>query len=138
MSLENIKINFFLKEPKMVFRFLMAGVFLSAGVFRIFNQNIAFNELTLLKLPLWLSPFLVIFEIGAGTALLFKKTARWAAGGLIVFLCLAVIYVFYIAGGRIIDNISELFVLNLNPTDVFLHLIFVIILGFIALRIRSN
>jgi len=106
----------------------MAFVFISAGVYRIFFPEAATQELTDLRLPLFLVWPIIILEIGFGILLLIKKYKKTASAVLIVFLLLAVLQVLIAQGKEIWQRVGELFVFNTSPTDVFLHLVFVAIL----------
>lgn len=107
---------------------LMAVVFLSAGIFRIFNPAMAAQELADLNLPSVLSYFLIILEIGAGLALLFKKYLKPLCIIMIIFLVFALVWGLVINGREIIGRAGELFIYQTTPTDFFLHFVFLIIL----------
>jgi len=127
MSLENIKIKKLFESPKNILRIFLAFVFLSAGVFRIFNPVIAAAEFSSLKLPAFLSPLMVIFEIGAGVGLLFNKYTRFIYWALIAFVLFALSLALIVNGQGLIVTAGELFIFNLTPTDWFLHFVFLLI-----------
>lgn len=110
-------------------RYLMALVFISAGLFRLFNYEMGAMEMRQLNLPEWLSWVISFFEIVAGLAL-FKGgiKAKRAALALAGFLLLALVWALILAKDQIISGVSELFVFDLTPTDFFLHFVFLIIL----------
>ncbi len=126
MILENFKKIFF--KPAELLRILMALIFLAAGFFRIFNPGVAELELVYLDLPIFFTWFILIIEIGFGILLLIGRKVKLAATVLILFLVFALVNALKINGVRIIHSLSELFVFNANPTDFFLHLIFLILL----------
>ena len=128
MTLENIKFNKMIEGPAEPLRFFLAAVFLSAGIFRIFNPAAAEAELAALNLPSILSWLLVIFEIGAGGLLLFNKAVKTVARSLFIFLLCAVVYGLILNGRNIFTDSWELFVFRLTPTDVFLHIAFIFML----------
>jgi len=136
MILGNIKFRGIIKEPKDILRIFMAVVFLSAGVFRIFNPAAAAVELKDLQLPYFLSYFLIFFEIGAGFFLLFNKYLQSISIFLSIFLLFALMRGLVINGYDIVRRAGELFVFQTSPTDFFLHITFLIIL--ISLVVREK
>ena len=127
MNLENFKIKKLVESPEDIFRIFLALVFLSAGMFRIFNPNMVVFEFTALRLPVWLSGFMVFFEIGAGLGLIFNKYTKVIYWLLIFFLLFVLIWALTISGKSIFMSAGELFIFNLNPTDWFLHFVFLLI-----------
>ncbi len=110
-------------------RYLLALVFLSAGLFRLFNYELGALEMQNLNLPEWLTWPISLFEILAGLTLLKGgRRAKKAILALIIFLLAALIWALFLAKDKIIKEASELFIFNLNPTDFFLHLVFLLIL----------
>lgn len=127
MTLVNFK-----KKPDDLLRVLMALVFLSAGLFRIINPDLANLELKNLYLPEFLSLPLILLEVGGGFYLLIKgKYWRRILLTFIIFLSFALINALRANFSGLIESASELFVFNLTPTDFFLHLVFIIILLFL-------
>ncbi len=127
MILESFKFNKLLKQPEDFLRIFLALVFLSAGVFRIFNSDMAVLEFLALKLPIFLSPLMIIFEIGAGLGLLLNKFTKYIYSALIVFVIFALVTALAVNGKEIVSGAGELFVFNLTPTDWFLHFTFLLI-----------
>lgn len=121
-------------ESHDLLRWLMAAIFLAAGIFRIFHPETASLELKNLRLPLFLSYFLIVFEIGAGFLLLFNRYLKIIYSLLIVFLLLALIQGLIVNGSEIISQAQELFVFRTNPTDFFLHIVFLVILISLVMR----
>jgi len=127
MILENIKFKKLGKRQLDIVRLFLALVFLSAGTFRIFHPEAAVFEFTSLQLPLWLAWPMIVFEIGAGLSLLFNKYTTYIYWLLSLFLILALFLALLINGPELINLAGELFIFNLNPTDFFLHLIFLLL-----------
>lgn len=136
MILGNIKLRDIIKEPKDILRIFLALVFLSAGVFRIVNPAAVALELKNLQLPYFLSYFLICFEIGSGLLLLFNKYLKTVSIFLSIFLLFALTRGVITNGYYIVRQVGELFVFRANPTDIFLHITFLIIL--ISLVIREK
>jgi uncharacterized membrane protein YphA (DoxX/SURF4 family) len=127
MISENTKSRNLAEKWEFILRILLALVFLSAGIFRIFNPAAAIFELSHLHLPIFLAGLLIIFEIGAGLGLLLNKYVKQIYWLLIIFLILILIWALIVAGGELIKSAGELFVFNLTPTDFLLHLFFLLI-----------
>ncbi len=126
MILENIKIKNLFWRPLDFLRIFLAFVFLTAGIFRIFNPAVASEEFIVLGLPQFLTGPMIFFEIMVGLALLFNKFTRLAYFLLIAFLIFALSLAIFINGRELFAGVSELFVFNLTPTDWFLHLLFLL------------
>lgn|GEM_PF-771880 len=122
-----------IKNPSVLLRVLIGLVFLSAGTFRLFVPQAALNEMANLNFsPLLVFP-ITAFEITMGLALLFNRYVKYVSGALIIFLLGAVIRGLMLGGKGLWLAAGELFVFNVNPTDVFMHLVFLIILVFLFL-----
>ncbi len=134
MNLGNIKkINI-----EDILRYFLAAVFLSAGIFRIFNPEMAEQEMLSLALPPAFSYFLIFLEIGSGLLLLLNKWVKIVYWVLIVFLIGALEMALAIDAKGILNAASELFVFNLTPTDFFLHSIFLLIIILLIFRKKNN
>jgi uncharacterized membrane protein YphA (DoxX/SURF4 family) len=131
MNLENFKIKKIIETPEEIFRIFLALVFLTAGLFRIFNPDMAVFEFTALRLPIWLSGFMVFFEIGASLGLLLNKYVKIIYWLLALFLLFVLVWALMISGRNIFMSAGELFIFNLNPTDWFLHFTFFLIIVFL-------
>lgn len=138
MNLESIKNNKNYFTSSDLLRLLLAVIFLSAGIFRIFNPAAASRELKNLQLPLFLTYFLIIFEIGGGGLLLLGKYLKIVYGFLIGFLLLALVWGLIINSSGIIGRAGELFIFQTNPTDFFLHLVFLVIIIVLYLNSKTN
>jgi uncharacterized membrane protein YphA (DoxX/SURF4 family) len=115
-------------EPHDILRTLMAVVFISAGVYRIFNPVSAENELIKLELPSFFTWLILIIEIGGGMTLLFNKFVKQISLIFSLFLIVALSRALMINGQGIIDKAEELFVFDATVTDFFMHFVFLIIL----------
>ena len=127
MILENFKLNNIFKKPERILQIFLAFVFLSAGIFRIFNPSMAELEFSNLKLPVILSVLTTIFEVIAGLGLLLNRGAKFIYGTLIAFLVFVLSWALVIGGKELFSSADELFVFNLSPTDWFLHFIFLLL-----------
>ena len=135
----SVNTNFFKKisEPKFYLRIMLAVIFLSAGTYRVFSPLAAKSEFVSLGLPGFLSPIMVLFEIGAGCLLLFNVWAKRVYVLLAVFMVIVLAWALFLDAGRLFSAAGELFVFNLNPTDFFLHFVFLII-ALTALKINKH
>ncbi len=114
-------------------RVLMGLVFFAAGVFRLFAPQAALNEMTSLGLSgVWIFPIAVL-EIAAGLSLVLNRYVKYSAGVLAVFLLGALIKGLILGGSSLWLKAGELFVFDINPTDWFMHLTFLLILLFLFL-----
>ncbi len=111
-----------------VLRIFLGLIFLSAGIFRIFNPELAKLEMIELHLPDFFTWLIIILEIVGGILLLFNKYVKKVLIFFTIFLITALIIGLIINGREIIYQAKELFVYNLNPTDFFLHFTFLIII----------
>jgi len=136
MSLVNIK-NLIVR-PENILRYFLALVFLSAGIFRVLNPSVAAQEFINLELSLFLSPLMIIFEIGAGLGLLLNKYTKQIYYSLIIFLVIVLSWALIINGREIINQAGELFVFNLTSTDWFLHFIFLMITLLLLKNIKKD
>jgi len=130
------KLKEYLEQPLNIIRVFLALVFLSAGLFRIFNSGAAELELVNLQLPVYLSGLIIIFEIMAGLFLLMNKYVGYIYWLLVFFLIFILIWGLAINGQTIIRNAGELFAFNLTPTDLFLHFVFLLLV--IVLLIKKK
>jgi uncharacterized membrane protein YphA (DoxX/SURF4 family) len=128
MTLENIKLKNIGGQTDDIIRIFLALVFLTAGIFRIFNFEIAVFEFAKLHLFSWLSWPTIILEIGAGLSLLFNKYTKYTYRLLVLFLIFVLSWALLIDGGNLLKAAGELFIFNLNPTDFFLHFVFLLLI----------
>jgi len=123
MILANIK-----KGPLVLLRLLMALIFLSAAIFRIFNIEAARSELLELSLPQILVWPLITLELIGGLCLLLDYQSKKVAIILSCFLFFALIQALFVNYQVILKQLPELFVFKANALDWFLHLVFIFIL----------
>lgn len=126
MNLGNIKNNITMHG---LLRSVMALIFISAGLFRIFNPDAALIEIESLGLSsVWTWPIIVL-EVLGGTYLLLKgRYWKQIVVLFIIFLIISLIIALSIDFHGLLQSAQELFVFNVNPTDFFLHVIFAVIL----------
>ena len=134
MNLENFKIKNISETPEEIFRIFLGLVFLTAGLFRIFNPDMAVIEFTALKLPVFLSGLTVFFEIGAGICLLLNKYAKLIYWLLLGFLSFVLVWSLIVGGSAIVSSLREIFVFNLNSTDWLLHFVFLLIIVVLVIK----
>src|SRR5680860_99182 len=136
MTLANFKRT--INEPEDLLRITIALVFISAGVFRIFNPEFENSELLVLNVPQVFSWLIIPLEVVGGFYLLFKAIYwKKAVYVFIIFLIIALLIALRIDAASIINNLRELFIFNTNPTDIFLHIIFIIILLSLVLKKKN-
>ncbi len=128
MILGNIKEIKKTYAPKALLRFLLAVIFLSAGIFRILNFSVAELEMKNLQLPHFLSYLLIIFEIIIGIFLFLGRYLKNVYSLLIGFLSLALLWGLIIDGDHIARQAGELFIFKTTALDFFMHLVFLVIL----------
>jgi len=111
----------------------MGLVFFTAGAFRLFAPQAALNEMASLGLSgVWIFPIAVL-EIAAGLSLVLNRYVKYSAGVLAVFLLGTLIKGLILGGSALWLKAGELFVFDINPTDWFMHLTFLLILLFLFL-----
>jgi uncharacterized membrane protein YphA (DoxX/SURF4 family) len=129
MILENFKK--ILSGQDSLLRILMAVIFISAGLFRIFNPIAAENELIKLGLPNFFTWFILVIEIGGGFVLLVGKYLKIVLVIFVIFLLVALGGALLSNGYNIIAQAGELFIFDATPTDFFMHFVFLVILIFL-------
>ncbi|MFZ4632194.1 MAG: DoxX family protein [Patescibacteria group bacterium] len=134
MNLGNFKINKIISEPEDVLRIGLALIFLTAGIYRVFNPEAAIQEFSALKLPIFLSGLTVFGEIGFGALLLVNKFVKYIWFILIAFLIFVLSWAIVISGGKVFLGAGDLFVFNSNPTDWFLHFVFLVVMIFLLIK----
>jgi len=111
----------------------MGGVFCVAGLFRLFVPQMALDEMANLNLSALLVFPVTAFEIVLGLSLILNRYVKYTAGALILFLFFVLTRGLAIGGLGLLSAAGELFVFNVNPTDIFMHLVFLIILLYLFL-----
>jgi len=110
-------------------RLFLGIIFLSAGLYRIFNWQQAVLEFSKLNLnSSYLIALMIILEIAGGLFLIFNIKTKKVLLVFIVFIVFALTGAFLSAGKDIILKSGELFIFSPTPTDVFLHFTYLIIL----------
>jgi len=122
-----------IKNPSILLRVLMGGVFCVAGLFRLFVPQMALDEMANLNLSALLVFPVTAFEIVLGLSLILNRYVKYTAGALILFLFFVLTRGLAIGGLGLLSAAGELFVFNVNPTDIFMHLVFLIILLYLFL-----
>ncbi len=113
-------------------RIFLGLVFLSAGVYRLFHWQGAVLEFSQLKLDSTYLPGLaVIFEIIGGAFLLFNFQTKKVLLAFIIFLAAAIFWAFIVSGQSISSSAGELFFFRANPTDLFLHFTYLVLLSYL-------
>lgn len=134
MTLENFKNNFLASHNWL--RLALALIFFSAGLFRLFNLEAAIIELSALNLPGFLTWVILAIELGGGILLFLGKQIRLVATLFIIFLVVALVAALLANGQEIVATAHKLFVFNPEPTDFFMHTVFLLIL--ITLVFKTN
>jgi uncharacterized membrane protein YphA (DoxX/SURF4 family) len=123
-------------EPIFLLRLFLGLVFLSAGFYRIFNWQEAINEISGLDMTFVsiTSVFIVAIEIICGYMLIANIKTKEVLCILTGFLTFAIAWVLITCWKDLAENIGILFVYKSNPTDVFLHFVYLIILVYLILE----
>lgn len=119
-------------KPIDLLRLFLGIVFLSAGIYRAFHWQQALLEFSILNLSSYLIYLTVLLEIIGGLALIFNVKTKKVLFVFIAFLLIALINVFLTSGKNIISQSGELFFFNPNPTDVFLHFTYLVIILYLV------
>jgi uncharacterized membrane protein YphA (DoxX/SURF4 family) len=124
-------------EATDLLRIFLGLIFISAGIWRIFNWQQAVLEFTRLNLNYsYLIVFAILLEIIGGLMLAFNIKTKKVLLAFVIFILLALINAFLISGKEILIKSGELFVFTPTPTDVFLHFTYLIILLYLAFQRR--
>jgi uncharacterized membrane protein YphA (DoxX/SURF4 family) len=125
--------NYF--KPVALLRLFLGLVFVSAGIYRIFNWQAAVLEIHKLNLnSVYLSIFLIAIEIIGGLLLIFNIKTKKVLLVFIIFIIIALVSAFLANGKDIISKSGELFTFSPTPTDVFLHFTYLIILIYLLIK----
>lgn len=129
-----------IRNPLYLLKLFLGLVFLSAGFYRIFNINLAVKEFSMFPIGLIypLLTFTIILEITGGLLLILNKKIKLISAIFSAFIIIAVVSGIATSGGQIFSNISELFFFHANPTDIFLHLTYLIVLIYLFLISTKN
>jgi uncharacterized membrane protein YphA (DoxX/SURF4 family) len=129
----NLKI---LRRPEKLLSIFIGCVVTAAALFRVFNMDAGRAEMARLILPEFVLYPIIIVEFAIGIMLLSGWKVRWALLSGMVFMGAAVIYAFVLRGYTLLTQSVELFAFDANPTDVFLHLTYIIIFAYLFLHLR--
>jgi uncharacterized membrane protein YphA (DoxX/SURF4 family) len=122
-------------KPEVFLKIFLGLVFLSAGLYRIFNWQEAVIEFTRLGLDTTYLPIMAIaLEIIGGLFLLFNFQTKKVLLAFVIFLSLAILQSLIFSWPNIVSQTRELFVFQANPTDIFLHFTYLIILLFLLVK----
>lgn len=120
-------------------KIFLGFVFLSAGIFRIFNWPTAILEFKGISVN-FAYPLLVltiIIEIAGGLFLILDKKIKLVSTVFIILILSGIIINLFKYGSTIFQRLNELFFLNPNPTDLFLHATYLVILLSFILSAKS-
>ena len=118
----------FLKDHLILLRLGLGVVFVLAALHRIIFFEIAYNNF----IDLGLKPanlliiVTIIIELTAGTLLILNRFIYQASLTLSALLVVGIIVAVLKAGQTLIQNIHEIFIVTATPTDIVLHISYVI------------
>ena len=121
------KVNFS-KDPLVLLRLGLGLVFILAALHRIIFFEISYNNF----IELGLKPanlliiVTIIIELTAGTLLILNRFIYQASLTLSALLVVGIIVAVLKAGQTLIQNIHEIFIVTATPTDIVLHISYVI------------
>jgi len=124
-----------------VLRIIMALNFLTAAIYRIFNYGLATVEMQAIALPGFFALIVIGLEVVCGVLMLMNKWVKECIGVLIGFLIIAQIFGAIAYGPiQLLKDSVELFTYHLNPTDMYLHTTYLVMLVymFFALKEKKN
>lgn len=137
IRLINMKIKL---QADYLLKLFLGIIFLSAGIYRIFNWQSAILEVSNLGLPFpsIISAFVVILEIIGALALLFNIQTKKALYVFSAFLGAALLWSLATSWQTLISGAGVLFTFNSNSTDFFLHFTYLIILLYLIFQIKNK
>ena len=112
-------------------RIILGVVFLAAAVFRIFSYQSALSEMAALNLPSFLAIPIIIFELLVAVSLLSNRFVKISSCAAAIFIGITLLQGIVVGGRKLLLNMGELFVFNPTPTDIFLHLIYLVLFVFV-------
>jgi len=127
-----------LRDLTKIITIYLGLVFISAAIFRIFNFGIAKQEMALLSMPEFLAVFVIIGEIFLGITFLMNKYIKIASISAIAFLVFALTLALVRNGAYLLFQAGKLFVFDLEITDFFLHLNYLVLLIFVYLNNKKS
>lgn len=125
--LNKIKI-FLLKEPIILLRLGLGTVFILAGLHRIIFFKMAYNNFIDVGI-VPATPFVVftiILELIVGFLLIINKFVKQSCIAIAMLLIVGITASILRAGHILVENINEVFLLTHTPTDIILHISYLI------------
>ena len=126
-----------IKDPRVAIQFGMGGVFLGAGLFRILRFDLATKEMAAFGMPPELAWVLIVIEVVSGLCIIVNFYAKQA----LIIMCGLMCSAFYMAiktRPELIGEVSELFVFDSTPTDIWLHMIYLFVMLGLVLRLQEE
>jgi uncharacterized membrane protein YphA (DoxX/SURF4 family) len=113
-----------------ILRIFLGIVFFSAGIYRAVFWKTAMQEFSRFpeKISVWLAILVIILEIWGGILLILNKKIRLVLAIFAIFLSLAILQITITNLPSLVNNFAELFSFNPTPTNIFLHLTYLLIL----------
>ena len=105
------------KNNLSIFRIIIALIFLSAGVMRLFNIDLAKQEVIALGLPVFSYIIIVLVEIIGGILLLFNKYIRIVLSVFVAEILGALLLSMLTKGSMLLSSLKNLFIFNVTATD---------------------
>lgn len=127
-----------LKDHLALLRIGLGIVFVLAALHRIIFFDIAyynFVDLGLNPANLWVT-ITIIIEFTAGTLLILNRHISKASLTLAIMVAIGIIVAVLKAGQTLIQNMHEVFMVTATPTDIVLHMSYVV--GLITLYLYSK
>ena len=122
-----------------ILRIVMGLNFLTAAIFRTFNFGFAKTEVNSLLLPWFFALVVIGVEYICGIMFLMNKKPKAVAGVLIGFLILATILGTIAYGPiQLLKDSGELFVYNLDPTDIYMHITYLVVLVYMFFELKNK
>tara|TARA_B100001971_G_scaffold204481_1_gene220680 strand:+ start:237 stop:671 length:435 start_codon:yes stop_codon:yes gene_type:complete len=129
------------KHPVSLLRIVLGLVFLSAGLQKAFFFQEAYENFLDLGIN-FITPLLIItisLQIIAGILLIINKYVVPAAFAIGLLLLVGVTMSILKAGYSLVENINELFILTYTPTNIFLHITYLIgVITILLVGIKEN
>lgn len=118
-----------IKEPLIFLRIGLGIVFLLAGLHRIVFFDMAYKNFIDVGLePAALLVIVtVIVELAAGILMLINRFIPQSSAMIIILLVIGIIAAVKRAGVDFINNINEVFLLTYTPTDIVLHISYLLV-----------
>lgn len=113
-------------------------IFLSAGLFRIFDYPAAQLEVNGLQLPIAASVLVIILELAIAICFLTNRYVKYASLVAALFLMVPISISFFLYSEMLYSQFSDLFVFNATATDVVLHLVFLVLVVLIFVTERKK